>query len=190
MSARRSLALVPRACAVAVVVLVASPTMGRAGGAATAEPRASRPLPAPEYLTPEARAELRARMGRHGATLSSLVQAVVLLDRPTIRTLANRIAEEETIARLSAPTKSGKPLPLPPPFFAELDALRDNARELAAAAQTRAGRDEDRELADRFAALARTCVGCHSVYLRGGLGSEPPAPSPSPGPTPPPSGER
>jgi len=160
-------------CAIAVVALVAPVLTADSRSAGGAEPRASRPLPAPEYLPPEARAELRARMGRHAATLSSLVQALVLLDRPAIRALASRIAEEETAARLSAPTKSGKPLPLPPQFFTELDALRDNAQQLAtAAAQPSSGRDDDRELADRFAALARTCVGCHSAYLHGGPGND------------------
>jgi hypothetical protein len=119
-------------------------------------------------------------MGRHGVTMSSLVHAVILLDRPAIRTLANRIAEEEIVARVNAPTKSGKPLPLPSQFFAELDALRETAQELAAAAaQPHPGTgNDDRELADRFAALAKTCVGCHSAYLRGGLDAEPPAPPP------------
>jgi hypothetical protein len=162
------------------LALAAPASAGPAKPVEAAEGRANRPLPAPEYLSPEARAELRARMGRHAATLSSLVQALILLDRPAIRTLASRIAEEETLARINAPTKTGKPLPLPPQFFAELDTLRDNAQQLAAAAaQTRSGRDDDRELADRFAALARTCVGCHSVYLRGG-GSEPPVPDAPP----------
>lgn len=162
-----------------VMALVGLSVAASLSAALAAEPRANRPLPPPEYLSPDARAELRARMGRHAVTLSSLVQAVVLLDRPAIRTLAGRIAEEETLARLNAPTKSGKPLPLPAQFFAELDALRETAGDLAAAAgQPRAGREEDRELADRFAALARTCVGCHSVYLHGGPETAPPgAPS-------------
>jgi hypothetical protein len=120
-------------------------------------------------------------MGRHSVTVSGLVQAVILLDRPAIRTLAGRIAEEESFARLNAPTKSGKPIPLPSQFFAELDALRETAGDLAeSAAQPSSGRDDDRALADRFAALARTCVGCHSVYLHGGLESEPPGAPPPP----------
>jgi hypothetical protein len=181
MRAPRSTSL---AC-LAFLALLAPALTARSKPGGGAEPRASRPLPAPEYLAPEARAELRARMGRHAATLSSLVQAVVLLDRPAIRTLASRIAEEETVARMNAPTKSGKPLPLPPQFFAELDALRENAQQLAAmAARSGSSREDDRELADRFAALARTCVGCHSVYLRGGPASEPPAPQPGDPPRP------
>jgi len=167
--------------AVVVLALAGVPIAAPPSGASGAEPRANRPLPAPEYLSPEARAELRARMGRHAVTLSGLVQALILLDRPAIRTLAGRIAEEENVARLNAPTKSGKPFPLPPQFFAELDTLRETAQDLAAAAaQPRSGRDDDRELADRFAALARTCVGCHSVYLHGGPENAPPGAPPRP----------
>jgi cytochrome c556 len=149
--------------------------------AAPAEPRLPRTLPAPEHVSAQARAEIRARMGRHGVTMSSLVQAVVLLDRPSIRALATRIAEEEIAARVAAPTKSGQPLPLSPRFFSELDALRDSAQRLAAAASAPPRtnlQDDDRELGDRFAALAKTCVGCHSAYLRGGFEPEPPSAPP------------
>jgi cytochrome c556 len=149
--------------------------------AAPAEPRAPRTLAAPEHLSSQARAEIRARMGRHGVTMSSLVQAVVLLDRSSIRTLASRIAEEELAARIAAPTKSGQPLPLAPRFFSELEALRDSAQRLAAAASAppRSNpQDDDRELGDRFAALAKTCIGCHSAYLRGGFEPEPPSAPP------------
>lgn len=121
-------------------------------------------LPVPEHLTSETRAELKARMGRHGETMSSLVRAVVLLDRPTIQTLASRIADEEVVAQSNATNRERRHVMLPPEFYAEQTALGATARELAvAAAEAR----DDRALADRFAALTRTCVGCHTVYLHG-----------------------
>ncbi len=123
-------------------------------------------LPSPEHVTSETRAQLGARMGRHAETMSNLIRSVVLLDRPTIRALASRMADDEAIARASS--NSGiaerRKLNLPPEFFAEQSALSVAARELAAAAVD-GGNDDD--LADRFSALTRTCVGCHSVYLHG-----------------------
>lgn len=120
--------------------------------------------PRHEGMSDAARAELRARMGQHGSTISTLVKAVVLLDRPTVAALAGRIADAEVVARVEAGGKGSPPSLLPKDFFVEEDRLRDAARDLAAAA---AHREPDAVLADRFATLAHTCVTCHSAYLRG-----------------------
>jgi len=85
------------------------------------------------------------------------------LDRPTIRILAGRIADEEVIARVGAAGASKRP-PLPREFFVAQDELSVNARQLAVAAKE--GGD-DRSIAERFAAVTRTCVTCHSAYLHG-----------------------
>jgi cytochrome c556 len=132
-------------------------------GARAAAVGPTQSLPLPEHITQDARAEVKARMARHGETMSSLVRAVVLLDRPTIRTLATRIADEEVIARAGAGGQQ-KPPALPREFFAAQDDLSTNARQLAAAAVE--GGD-DRVLSERFAAVTRTCVTCHSIYLHG-----------------------
>ena len=100
-------------------------------------------------------------MGQHAVTMENLVRAVVLLDRPTIRVLATRIADEEVVAKVGEGPEKGTPL-LPPKFFAEQNALAVAARQLAAAAVE--GGD-DALLAERFAAVTRTCVSCHSTYL-------------------------
>ena len=120
-------------------------------------------LSAPEHVTAETRAELDARMGRHAEVMSNLVRAVVLLDRPTIRVLASRIADEEVIAHTdkSAPERL---LNLPPEFLGEQTALATASRALAVSA---ADRGDDQILAQRFAEVTTTCVGCHSVYLHG-----------------------
>jgi hypothetical protein len=132
--------------------------------AASEVPDASRRLPAPEHVSPETRAELNARMSQHGTTMSNLVRSVVLLDRPTIRTLASRIADEELIAGAGKANQERKRLALPREFFTEQSALTVVARELATAA---VDGSDDLALADRFSTLTRTCVGCHSVYLHG-----------------------
>jgi hypothetical protein len=125
----------------------------------------------PENVAASTRADLRERMSRHGNSMSSLVRAVVLLDRPTVKTMAQRIADEELLARgESAGFDPWRPL-LPKDFFVEQDALRAAAHELAQAA---AQDEPDGVLADRFGALTRTCVRCHSSYLHdlpAGIGS-------------------
>jgi cytochrome c556 len=132
-------------------------------GAAGASSVAQR-LPAPEHVSSETRAELTARMHQHGETMSNLVRAVVLLDRPTIRTLAGRIADEEIIARASKAMRETRQLRLPREFFTEQTVLSGAARQLAAAA---AEDSDDETLAERFSALTRTCIRCHSIYVHG-----------------------
>jgi len=148
-----------RATSISVIFIVLLSVRGSA--AAPRTPAPARRLPAPEHVSSQTRQEIRARMGLHGATMQNLVRAVVLLDRPTIRQLANRIADEEIVARTGKTPDAQRP-PLPPKFFAEQDELAATARQLAAAA-VEGG--EDAALAERFAALTRTCVGCHSTYL-------------------------
>lgn len=123
----------------------------------------------PENLSAANRAELHARMSRHGSVLSNLVKAVVLLDRPTIAVLAGRIADEEVVARTEADGSKKWEARLPKGFFVEQDALRAAARDLAASAVDGASDDTT---ADRFASVAHTCVACHSVYLRGRAAGE------------------
>jgi len=116
----------------------------------------------PEKVAASTRTELRARMERHGNNMSSLVKAVILLDRPTVANLAGRISDEEMIAKADAPAiAKSKPL-LPKTFFAELDALRAAASELAQAAAH--GQNDD-VIADKFATVTATCVRCHSSYV-------------------------
>jgi len=86
-----------------------------------------------------------------------------LLDRRTIRVLAGRIADEEVIARADSKGEKKRPL-LPPAFFAAQDELSASARQLAIAAKDGG---EDKLVAERFAAVTRTCVTCHSAYLHG-----------------------
>jgi len=116
----------------------------------------------PENVAASTRADLRARMDRHGNSMSTLVRAVVLLDRPTVSAIARRIADEELLARAgSQGLDRWRPL-LPKEFFIEQDALRSSARELVEAA---AQGESDGVLADRFGALTRTCVRCHGAYM-------------------------
>jgi cytochrome c556 len=101
-------------------------------------------------------------MGRHGNTMSNLVRALVLLDRPTIATLAIRIADEEVVARVEGGGADKLKVLLPKEFFVEESSLQTSARDLATAA---ANKEADSVMAERFATVAKTCVACHSIYL-------------------------
>src|SRR5262245_589954 len=63
-----------------------------------AAPAPARHLPAPEDVSPRRRQVLKSRMGQHATSMQNLVRAVVLLDRPTIKVLADQIASEKTFA--------------------------------------------------------------------------------------------
>lgn len=124
---------------------------------------ATKGLPSPEHVPLGAQNELKDRMARHGGTMSQLVRAVVLLDRPTVRVLAGRIADDDLVATLDRSSERRR-LQLPKEVFLEQSALSAAARDLAAAA---VDGSDDRVLADRFSAVTRTCVTCHSGYLHG-----------------------
>jgi len=129
-----------------------------------ADPEPLQRLGAPEHVSAQTRSDVRARMTRHANTMSNLVRSVVLLDRFTIRTLAQRIAEEEGSERGGATGLDRRSLLLPREVILQRGVLRAAAQQLAAAALE--GSD-DGVLADRFASVARTCVSCHSAYLQG-----------------------
>jgi hypothetical protein len=144
-----------------VLVLVLLALSGATHAGTQSRPLAVR-LPAPDNLSAAMRAEVRARMSRHGNTMSNLVRALVLLDRPTITNLAVRIADEEVVARTEGGAPDRLKSLLPKEFFVQASTLQTSARDLAASA---ANKDADSVMADRFAVVAKTCVACHSVYL-------------------------
>lgn len=166
---RRTPFILPLAVSLLISGAVAAPKV--------ASPPAARRLPAPAHVTPSARQELKTRMGQHAASMQNLVQAVVLLDRPTIRLLADRIADEEIFAR-TGNIRERQRQAFPPRVFTEQEQLGTAARQLAVAA---ADGGDDKVLADRFAELTRTCVSCHSAYLHDDLDPRPIEPRPKDG---------
>ena len=151
-----------RVRALTIALIVGALGLTAAAVAADGPKAPLRRLPTPAKANPSARAAIRDSMARHGNTMSSLMKAVVLLDRTTISTLALRIADEEVVARTEGGATEKLRAQLPKAFLDEQDHLRNSARELAKAVSQF---ETDTELADRFATLARTCVTCHSVYL-------------------------
>jgi hypothetical protein len=120
-------------------------------------------LPPPADLSPAVRNLLRERMGRHGKTMSELVQAVIVLDYAQTVRLAREIAEEPQLARPLSHDATELNSSLPEEFFQLQQELHMRASSLAEAARTRNGA----EMAPAFGKLAETCVACHRTYSTG-----------------------
>lgn len=143
-----------RSIAVAVAVVCASVAF------ASDAPRPH--LKTPDYLPPLARRLLRTRMARHGDDMVRLMLAVTLLQRDQVRSLATDIANEPRLTRPIAGGADDLNAALPMQLFNLQDELRQRAKDLAAAAGSRAS---DQALAASFGKMTETCVACHSAYL-------------------------
>jgi hypothetical protein len=130
-------------------------------------PVAKDELAAPATLSPALANVVRSKMGRHGAQMKELVSRVVLLDDDGVARAAGAMFDEPALARpLAGDELNGL---LPERFFALQDELRDRARQLVIAS----GRHDRAAVAAQFAALSKSCVDCHQLYLHGA----PPAPA-------------
>jgi cytochrome c' len=123
-------------------------------------PTAREHLAEPVSLPPAARPVLRTKMGRHDLQMRALMSRVVLLDDDGIARAAGEIFDEPALARPITGDELNNLLP--PRFFDLQDELRTRARRLVAAS----GRHDRAAVAEEFAALAKSCVACHDVYLR------------------------
>jgi hypothetical protein len=118
-------------------------------------------LAAPASIPAVARQILRTKMERHDAQMRTLVTRVVLLDDDGIARAAGEIFDEPALAAPVAADELNNLLPRA--FFALQDQLKSRARRLVAASMAH----DHTAIADEFAALARSCVSCHQVYLHG-----------------------
>jgi len=125
------------------------------------KPVAHEELPASTALPPAARQVVRSRMGRHEGQMQALVSRVVLLDDDGVARVGGEIFDEPAIARpIAGDELNGL---IPERFFVLQDDLRTRARQLVIASQT-----HNREaVAAEFAALAKSCVACHQVFVHG-----------------------
>jgi hypothetical protein len=125
------------------------------------KPIAHDELPASASMPPAVRQVVRSKMGRHEAQMQALVSRVVMLDDDGIARTAGEIFDEPALARpLAGDELNGL---IPERFFALQDELRARARRLVAAS----GRHDRDAVAEEFAALAKSCVGCHQVFVHG-----------------------
>ncbi len=118
-------------------------------------------LATPEHIPAAVRAALHQRMERHGNDMVDLSWSVVLLKYDLVERLAGQIAGESPIARSLGDVETPVNAALPARFFELQDHLLAQAKQLADAAHTA----EPDRLAIAYAALARTCVSCHALYL-------------------------
>jgi hypothetical protein len=130
-------------------------------------PTAHESLPEPASLPPAARQVIKSKMGRHDTQMRQLVSSVIVLDDNAVARIAGEIFDEPALARpVAGDELNGL---LPERFFVLQDDLRSRARALVIATQQR----DRAKLADEFAALTKSCVSCHDVYLNapGGAGA-------------------
>jgi cytochrome c556 len=109
-----------------------------------------------------ARKLLLDNMWNHGEAMENLLWSALMLD--------HELTEMNARKMLASP-KMSRPVPeagetlndhLPMTFFELQDQMYVAAQDLADAANAR----DDAGSADAYARLAKTCIGCHSVYLR------------------------
>ena len=118
-------------------------------------------LAAPSSIPAIARQALQTKMARHEIQMRTLVSRVVMLDDDGVARAAGEIFDEPSLARpVAGDELNGL---LPERFFALQDELKAGSRRLVAASLSK----NHVAMADEFAALAKTCVNCHDVYLRG-----------------------
>jgi hypothetical protein len=127
-----------------------------------------RPIPAgkgelarPTAIPPAMLDVIRTKMGRHDAQMKALFERVILLDDDGVARAAGEIFDEPSLARpITGDELNGV---LPERFFVLQDQLRRRARQLVVAS----GRHDRTAVANEFAELSKTCLGCHEVYLSG-----------------------
>jgi cytochrome c556 len=106
---------------------------------------------------------LRERMGFHAREMGRLMEAVMILDYPTVEAGAEAIGADVRLARATTQDATELNAALPERFFLLQEELRVHARSLAEAAR----REDAFSVADAYGRLSQTCVRCHGVYRAG-----------------------
>jgi len=118
-------------------------------------------LATPQRIPPAVGEIIRSKMRRHGEQMKTLVSRVVVLDYDGTARVAGEIFDEPALARpIAGDELNGL---LPARFFDLQDAIRAQARVMVGAAAQR----NSKAVADSFAALAKSCIGCHDAYVSG-----------------------
>jgi len=114
---------------------------------------------------------MRKQMGRHAQRMEGLQWSALLLNYDTTKAISSSIASEPRIARPTGDMDTINQI-IPPAFYDLQDELHTAAGELATASE---GKD-DAGMTRAYARLTKTCISCHSLYLRipgAGTGAKP-----------------
>jgi hypothetical protein len=126
-------------------------------------PRPARPkLVGVQPLTTEARMALRGHMLDHGDDMENLLWSALMLDYEGTAAIADKMSKAPTLSRAGVGQKDTINAHLPPEFFESQDQLKVSIAALRSAAEAK----DDGAMADEYAKVAKTCIHCHSLYLR------------------------
>jgi hypothetical protein len=118
-------------------------------------------LPASATIPSAARQAVKSKMGRHAVQMQALLSRVVLLDDDGVARIAGEVFDEPSLSRpVAGDELNGL---LPGRFFVLQDEIKARSRRLVIASQKR----DHAAIAEEFAALAKSCVSCHQVFLHG-----------------------
>jgi cytochrome c556 len=120
-------------------------------------------LQPPEDLPPSSREVLRTLMASHARNMGDLMESIMVLDYPRIHAGARAIIGEASVARPVSQDATELNAQLPAKFFELQDALRAEAKVLAATAEAM----DPFKVAESYGRLSETCVRCHAVYRAG-----------------------
>lgn len=154
--------LVPATLSCAASTPAPKPPTTAAAGEKQTERGARLELREPEWLPPEGREMIAARMQRHAEDMMFLMASVVLLNHEVAAQLSDGIANEPRLARPAADERDTLNALLPGRFFELEDELRERSRAVAVAAKLK----DNARLTKASGQLVETCVSCHAVYLQ------------------------
>jgi len=104
---------------------------------------------------------MRKQMGRHAQRMEGLQWSALLLNYETTKAISSSIASEPRIARPTGDMDTINQI-IPPAFYDLQDELHSAAGELATASEAK----DDPGMTKAYARLTKTCISCHSLYLR------------------------
>lgn len=118
-------------------------------------------LATPDHIPPAARSVIHSMMARHRDLVGELVTRVILLDYDGVARTAGELYDEPALAKPIAGDELNAALPVR--FFDLQKDMRVGTRRVVEAA----ARKDRVSLSEDFAALTKTCIACHDLYLHG-----------------------
>jgi cytochrome c556 len=108
-------------------------------------------------------------MANHASELTTLLDAILVLDHQAVEDRANKIAAAPTLSRPGAGETNTLNATVPSKFYDLQERMVAQAKLLGEAAHQK----DDGKMGKAFGQMAETCVACHSAYLFQPQGSAP-----------------